>query len=262
MEQIINNDTTTNKEEVVIKKKRGRKPNPDKANKNYFSEREEEYVRQYILAKTQSERNKIFREHLYYPFSKMIEAIIRRYKLFVPGETYEDTFYDTFSYLATILDKFDPSKNFKAYSYYGNICKNYVVAKRLKAAKDLVKNPSYDSEDFDIDFANDMKYSTGSDKGAKIANETMKSMAERVKKMTENPKIYNLSEKEVEVGRGLLFILTEWDYVLTTDGSNRLNKSLILNFLKSYTNLNTNDLRKEMLVYKQEFFEIKEKIIS
>ena len=41
-------------------------------------------------------------------------------------ETFDETFSDTLSFLITKAEKFDTGRNKKAYSYYGNICKNYL----------------------------------------------------------------------------------------------------------------------------------------
>lgn len=48
---------------------------------------------------------------------------MRRYKLYPPDEEFQETFDDTISFLMTKLYHFDPSTNYKAYSYCGTICK-------------------------------------------------------------------------------------------------------------------------------------------
>ena len=65
--------------------KRGRKP---KERKGYFYEKEENAIVQYINEKNIEEKNRIFNTILYPALTKMIESIIRRYKLFVPDEDY------------------------------------------------------------------------------------------------------------------------------------------------------------------------------
>ena len=88
--------------------KRGRK------RKGYFYEEQEQAVVDYILAETKEDKNKIFNTWLKPAFTKMIESIIRRYKLYVPDEEFDDTFNDTFSFLMTKIELFDPSKGFKS----------------------------------------------------------------------------------------------------------------------------------------------------
>ena len=85
--------------------KRGRKP---KERKGYFYEKEENAIVQYINEKNVEEKNRIFNTILYPALTKMIESIIRRYKLFVPDEDFEQNFNDTISYLLTKIDHFKP----------------------------------------------------------------------------------------------------------------------------------------------------------
>ena len=95
----------------------------------------------------------------------MIESIIRRYKLYIPDETYEETFYDTLSFLITKAGHFQADKQKKAYSYYGNICKNYLLGRKDKFVKNSQRNPSYDIEE--EEFTNNIKYANTVDKKRK-----------------------------------------------------------------------------------------------
>ena len=64
--------------------KRGRKPSVN--NKNYFTEREEQAIIDFLSSDDPDFKNKLFMDILYPAFNTMIESIIRRYKLFVPDE--------------------------------------------------------------------------------------------------------------------------------------------------------------------------------
>ena len=97
--------------------------------RGYFYEREEKAVTDYLASQDAEEKNKIFIEILEPAFTKMVESIIRRYKLFIPDEEFEETFNDTMSFLLSKLDTFNPDRGYKAYSYCGTICKNYLIAK-------------------------------------------------------------------------------------------------------------------------------------
>lgn len=236
--------------------KRGRKPKENK--KEYFGKEEEEAVLRYLSADTREEKNKIFEEYLKYPFEKMIESIIRRYKLYVPDEESGDTFNDTTSFLMTKMDKFKPGQH-KAYSYYGAICKNYLIGKIQNFAKTLERNPLYETVSGEI--ANDLKYSCDQDRGSRIASESMELLIKRIGHMLENPKKYSLKENEIKVGGALKNLLENWDYVLTTDGSNKLNKNAILFFLRESTGLDTKGVRDNMRKFKNEFIAIKNIVI-
>jgi hypothetical protein len=62
---------------------------------------------------------------------------------------------DTHSFLMTKVDKFVPSKEKKAYSYFGTICKNYLMGQILKDQKETNRKISY--EDISSDLENNPK---------------------------------------------------------------------------------------------------------
>ena len=87
-------------------------------NTNYFDVREEEAVKAYIIAESKQEKEVIYNQFLRDPLDKMIESIIRRYKLYRKDMNYNDIHCDTHSFLMTKVDKFKPAKNKKAYLLY------------------------------------------------------------------------------------------------------------------------------------------------
>ena len=91
----------------------------------------------------------------------MIESIIRRYNLYPPDEEFQETFDDTISFLMTKLSCFDPSTNYKAYSYCGTICKNYLIYKINQFSKNQKRNISYDNpfETVQNDITDSISYS-------------------------------------------------------------------------------------------------------
>jgi hypothetical protein len=97
-------DTLSAITENSLSKKRGRKT----VNVNYFDVKEEEAVKEFLLAKTSEEKNKIYNEVLRGPLDKMISSIIRRYKLYRKDMDFNEINCDTHSFLMTKVDKFKP----------------------------------------------------------------------------------------------------------------------------------------------------------
>ena len=58
-------------------KKRGRK----RTSNLYFGPDQEKAVVDFLTTESYSERNKIYNEYLRHPINKMVDSIIRRYKL-------------------------------------------------------------------------------------------------------------------------------------------------------------------------------------
>ena len=140
--------------EDVLSKKRGRKT----VNVNYFDVREETAVRNFLLAETSEEKNKIYNEFLRGPLDKMISSIIRRYKLYRKDMDFNEIHCDTHSFLMTKVDKFKPSKEKKAYSYFGTICKNYLMGQIIKDQKEINRKVSYEDMSESIEQRPDMMY--------------------------------------------------------------------------------------------------------
>lgn len=209
------------------------------------------------------ENERIFNTILKSALTKMIESIMRRYKLYVPNEESGDTFNDTFSFLLTKAQKYQKDRNKKAYSYFGTICKNYINGKRDAYNKSLIRNPSYDSDETDIDVANDTNYNiVQDDNGRRVAREIVKKLMSQFTLMTDDPKKYDLKENEVKLGKALVNLFDNWDYVISTSGSNKLNKSAILFFLREQTGLDTKGIRDNMKKFQKEFLIIKKYIIE
>lgn len=292
--------------------KRGRKP---KEKKGYFYEEEEQAIVTYINSENKTEKNKIFNKVIYPALTKMIESIIRRYKLFVPDEEFEQNFSDTISYLLTKINHFKPiiigydpytgntegidivemdeevlkdkirdateedpdyvkvlkietddsdyfdikynqkyeiykktEHKYKAYSYCGTVCKNYLMFKCTQYNKNKLRNASYD--DIYDDLSNDERYSVTYDDSKSLAEKLIDEIADEIELQISEPIENNLSEDEVKVGEALTNLLRNWETVLPGEGSNKLQKSSVLYYLREYTNMTTKELRENMKKFK------------
>jgi hypothetical protein len=233
-----------------MSRQRGRK----RTNDLYFGPDEEAAVIRFLECNDDIERNAIYNEWLRGPFDKMIESIIRRYKLYRKGFSFEDLHSDTLSFLITKADKFDKDSGKKAYSYYGTICKHYILGllikddsnvKQLYSYEDLSQNYFDDRDDLqyeidDKDFTLD-KFIVKLTSGIKLEidnNETLP-----IKK--------RLNDNEIKVGYALIDILENWEQTLDVmNGGSKFNKNSVLETMRNYTNLSTKDIRSSMKRYK------------
>lgn len=237
--------------------KRGRKPKGDN-NNIYFGQTEEDLILQYISAETKEEKERLYVE-VGPIFKKLIESIIRRYKLFVPDESFQEIFDDTLSFLLTKLEKFTPGK-YKAYSYYGTICKNYLIGRIQTFKKELERNPLYDTVSEDI--VNNLRYAfspTVSNDG--VATDIVNNLSKRIAEILETDS-KELNENEKKIGKALIELFDNIDDIMAERGSNKLNKSIVLYFLREHTGLDTPCIRANMKRFKREFLLIKEEVIS
>jgi hypothetical protein len=263
MEEIKNETEQVVSTQEPPKKKRGRKPSKER--KGYFYETQEQAVVDYISTDDEREKNRIFNTILKPAFTKMIESIIRRYSLYPPDEEFQETFDDTMSFLMTKLSCFDPSTNYKAYSYCGTICKNYLIYKINQFAKNQKRNESYDNPigESQISIDDNIRFSyDDNDPRKTFLAELTGNTVENIKRILNDKERLKLNDNEIKVGMTLINLMNNWDEIFAQMGSNKFNKSSILLFLKESTLLNTKEIRDALKVYKKRYYEVKYKLIN
>lgn len=238
-------------------KKRGRKPKK----KGYFAEEQEEAFRKYLVCENKVEKDRIFEKYIYPSLCKMVECLIRRYYLFSVDETYEDTFYDTLSFLITKVNNFDPNKNCKAYSYCGTVCKNYLILRRTQSIKKRDKFLSYETvysgheQDKRIsDDYTENNFHTNLIKNTKDEIVNILNIGKTDKR--------DLNENEVKLGKALIEILDNWEDMIDDSSSRKFNKVSILYFIKEYTLCNTTEVRNAMKIYKNLYLFTKQGLLK
>jgi predicted SprT family Zn-dependent metalloprotease len=228
--------------EDVSSKKRGRKT----VNINYFDVREETAVRNFLLAETSEEKNKIYNEFLRGPLDKMISSIIRRYKLYRKDMDFTEIHCDTHSFLMTKVDKFKPSKEKKAYSYFGTICKNYLMGQIIKDQKELNRKVSYEDMSESIEQRPDMMYRIDEDQV-----DTSIVITEYLKELKDFIDNENLNDNEKKLGYALIDLFDNYESIFSGADNNKFNKNVILLALREMTNLSTKEIRSSMKRFKK-----------
>ena len=232
--------------------------------KTYFGKREEAALNEYLNSTDQSERDAIFNSILRPAFTKMIEALIRRYKLFTIDEEFEDTFNDTMSFLMMKINNFDASKGYKAYSYCGTVCKNYLIRKRKDSQKKEATSFSYDAMygSSNPDTRQDDAY----ENEVKAFNDGLiKKITHYIKESVDNKEEQNLTENEYKVGVALIELLENWETIFDASDmgdTRKYNKTSVLYYLKENTFLKTKEVRDAMKRYKLLYEIIKEDYIK
>ena len=295
--------------------KRGRKP---KGKKGYFYTSEETAIVNYINETDMNVKNEIFNEIIYPALTKMIESIIRRYKLFIPDEDFDQNFNDTISYLLTKIENFKPvitgydviedisnlnvnfiemteeeikpkmrnaspedpeyvfvylgedketleskflflkkeTHKYKAYSYCGTVCKNYLMYKSTQYQKKKQRSVSYDK--IIEDLIDNSKYSVENNENSTLAEKLVVQMGKEINDMILEPEKNSLNINEIKVGQALVSLLTNWENLLPdSGGSNKLQKSSVLYFLREETMMTTKEIRDNMKKFKSAYKLIK-----
>ena len=212
--------------------------------------REETAVVMFLEAETMKERNEIYNEFLKKPIEKMVSSIIRRYKLYRKDMSFDEILNDTHSFLITKSDKFKPDKNKKAYSYFGTICKNYLMGQIIKDQKDTNRKVSYEDISSSLEERPDLVYYIEDD-----IIETDKIIIDYIAQLKTFIDVSSLNENEVKLGYALLELFENYDSIFVGNDNKKFNKNLVLMSIREMTNLSTKEIRLSMKKYKKLYFD-------
>ena len=122
---------------------------------HYFTKIHEEAIIEYCLSTDQKERNKLYESLIGPAFDEMVDKIVYTYK-FTNLPNIDCLKEDCKHWLITILDKYDPHRGSKAFSYFSVITKNWFIHKVKKTTQRsrrevLVEDYSTGIEERDVD---------------------------------------------------------------------------------------------------------------
>lgn len=232
------------------------------ANVYYFGAEQEEAVVKFIQSEDHIERNKIYNNHLKLPIDKMIESIIRTYKLYPKDMSFSDIHQDTLSFLMLKFNKFKPEKNKKSYSYFGTIIKRYLIGLVLRDQKVIKTMLSYEDVSSEIENREDLIYEMDVDDRKE---KTVLFVQEITTKLKDLVVTEDLTDNEKKVGNAIVEILDNWEKLQSDEmkAGNKFNKNLMLLYIRNITGLTTKDIRNSKKVFetlytglKVDFFEL------
>ena len=168
---------------------------------------------------------------------------------------FRETHTDTHTFLMTKVDKFIPAKNKKAYSYFGTICKNYLMGQIIKDQKDMNRKISYEDISQSLEERPDMMYTIDND-----TIETEVVIAQYLSDLKGYIDKENLSDSEVKLGYALIDLFENYDSIFTGTDNNKFNKNIILLSLREMTNLSTKEIRNSMKKFKKLYLVVQMKM--
>ena len=162
---------------------------------------------------------------------------------------------DVHSFLMTKVDKFKPSKNKKAYSYFGTICKNYLMGQILKDQKETNRKVSYEDISSTIEERPDMLYHIDED-----VLDLDLVIVEYTIKLKNFVETQSLTDNEKKLGLALIDVFEKYETIFTSTDNSKFNKNLILLSLREMTNLTTKEIRVSLKKFKSLYIFIINKI--
>jgi len=120
-----------------------RKSKYSKKKNHYFTQVHEDAILEYIATDDRELRNELYRDLIGPALNEMVSKIIFTYK-FTSLQNIDCLREECVIWLTTILDKYDPNKGSKAFSYFSVITKNWFIQKTKKQSKKIKKEVPID----------------------------------------------------------------------------------------------------------------------
>ena len=119
---------------------------PKKKKKMYFGKEAHAAIVNYQNAETREEKHKIYECSIRNSFEKLAENLIFIHNFSQSKDHFEVLKSDTVSFLYEILEKFDPDKGSKAFSYFNVCAKNFLIIQSKKRLKNKMRHISIDDD--------------------------------------------------------------------------------------------------------------------
>lgn len=121
----------------------------------YFNEITEQKLIEY----QQTKDERVFEKYLYIPFEKIVSSLLHKLKIYDIDGDLDVTIQDTIAFMWKKIDKFDPTKGFKGYSYFSLVARNFLINENKKSQKrlnnlvyiDEYSKNSSENDDIDLD---------------------------------------------------------------------------------------------------------------
>ena len=110
----------------------------------YFNETTERKLVEY----QQNRDDRIFEKYLYVPFEKIASSLLHKLKTYAIDGDLDVIIQETITFMWSKMDKFDPTRGFKAYSYFSLVARNFLINENKKAQNRQNKTKNI----FDYDF--------------------------------------------------------------------------------------------------------------
>ena len=224
------------------KKKRTRRK---RRNNHYFTQVHEDAIIRYAKSNCQRERTELYVQFIRPAFNEMVDKIVFTYK-FTNLPNCDSLRDECKIWLMTILDKYDPSKGSKAFSYFSVITKNWFIHKVKKQQKQNLREVDLDniSKSYEEEFlSTDQSYITD-----RLQDEFWTSFYNELSSW--DPE--QMKENDLKVYKAITILFESKDDI------DIFNKKAIYLYLREITGLNTKQIVNSLKKFRKKYFIFKE----
>ena len=192
----------------------------------YFTQVHEEAIVKYAQTNCRDVRTDLYVALIQPAFDEMVDKIVFTYK-FTTLPNIDELRDDCKVWLTTILDKYDPNKGSKAFSYFSVITKNWFIHKVKQTTKRAQREVDYDSVAKEID----EKYVV--DKNVYVSRREKREFWENLYKEMDSWNVEMLKDNEKKVYESVKVLFQ------SVDDIEIYNKKAVYLYLRELTGLNT-----------------------
>jgi hypothetical protein len=226
--------------------RRTKKSSPQQQEKLYFTQDHEDAIIKYANTKDAKIRQDLYRSLIGPAFNEMVNKIVFTYK-FNNLPNIEDLKEECKIWITTILDKFDPSKGSKAFSYFSVITKNWFIHKVKKVSRQNKKELFLDDAEHQKEFDYDNLVIYNQTDNIRENDEFWKHLWEEI----EDWKNLDLKANERKVLEAVTILLKDPDSIEI------FNKKAIYLYVREITDLNTKQVVNNLNKIRQKYKEFK-----
>jgi hypothetical protein len=201
-----------------------------KNDRNYFTKDTDEAIKLYNETDCTLRKNKIYEEHIHYPFFKLTQNIIHTFKFYnTDVDDLEHLQHEIIVFLLSKIHMFDPSLGFKGYSYFGTIVKRWLILYDRNNYNKKINSIPIDS--IKENFPNNDETQISKDRLSKYINEFVKYVDFNLYKLF--PK-----EEDAKVADAILEIFKKRDFI------ENFNKKAIYIYIREMIETKTSRITK------------------
>ena len=212
---------------------------------HYFTQVHEDAIVRYAKSTCQRERTELYIQFIRPAFNEMVDKIVFTYK-FTNLPNCDSLRDECKIWLMTILDKYDPNKGSKAFSYFSVITKNWFIHKVKKQQKRNRREVDLDniSKRFEEEFlSTDESYIT-----ERLHDEFWSSFYSELSSW--DPE--QMKENDLKVYKAITILFESKDDI------DIFNKKAIYLYLREITGLNTKQIVNSLKKFRKKYYVFKE----
>tara|TARA_R110002020_G_scaffold93344_2_gene225230 strand:- start:15487 stop:16179 length:693 start_codon:yes stop_codon:yes gene_type:complete len=213
-----------------------------KRTKNYyFTKEHEDAIIRYSNTSCIRERTELYVKWIQPAFDEMVDKIVFTYK-FTNLPNCESLRDECKIWLMTILDKYDPSKGSKAFSYFSVITKNWFIHKVKRQQKRNKREVDY--ENISKKFEEEFLSTSESYESMREEDEFWKLFYTELKSWD----VDNMKENDLKVYKAITILFESKDDIEI------FNKKAIYLYLREITGLNTKQIVNSLKKFKKRYY--------